>query len=287
MATERLTNWGRWGDEDERGTLNLLTPERILQAATLVRRGRVYSLQTPLSKDGPIAPSRSPLWHRTMISSRPGPVMGAADDVILMHTHGTTHVDALCHVFFDNQMYNGYRASESIHPTTGASRNGIHNVEALVGRGVLLDIAGQRGVAHLDLNEEITPQELDACARAQGVEVRPGDIVMIRTGWLRVFEEDRELFDSGCPGPNGDVAAWFREHDLCAMGADNVAVETMAHRPGHPLHVSIIRDQGGYLLEFVNLEEIAVDRVYEFLFVAAPLRLLNGIGSPINPLAIC
>src|SRR2546422_825909 len=131
-----VSNWGRWGADDQRGTLNLLTTEQVTRAAGLVRRGKVYSLAVPLDAQGPIAPSRSPLWHRTTVSSRPPPAMSSADDIVVMHTHGTTHVDALCHVFYDNQMYNGYPVDTSITPTRGASKNGVQNIESIVGRGV-------------------------------------------------------------------------------------------------------------------------------------------------------
>jgi kynurenine formamidase len=286
MTNDNLTNWGRWGPDDERGTLNLLTADNIRLAAGLVRQGKAYSLMVDLDKNGPVAQTRNPLWHRTSVTLRPTPQHSSADDVVVMHTHGTTHVDALCHVFYQNQMYNGYRVDEEIHPTSGSKRNGVHNIGSLIGRGVLLDIAGHRGVEHLQMTDEIGPDELDACAASQGVEIMPGDIVLVRTGWYRVFLENRELFESGSPGPNGDVVAWFNDHEICAMGADNVAVESTVGKP-RPLHLGVIRDLGGYLLEFLFLEELAADKVYEFMFVATPLKLINGIGSPINPVAIC
>jgi len=144
-------------------------------------------------------------------------------------------------------------------------------------------------IAYLARDDEISPDELDACARAQRVELAAGDIVLIRTGWLRVFEQDRALFDSGAPGPNGDVANWFKHHDLCALGADNVAVEAFPPRAGGalPLHIGVIRNLGGYLIELLYLEELAAARVHEFLFFAAPLRPVSGIGSHINPLPLC
>ena len=286
MADDNLTNWGRWGPDDERGTLNLITPNNIRQAAGLVRQGKAYSLMLDLDKNGPVAQTRNPLWHRTSVTLRPNPLHCSADDVVVMHTHGTTHIDALCHVFYQNQMYNGYRVDEEIHPTSGSQRNGVHNIGSIIGRGVLLDIAGHRGVDHLQMTDEIGPDELDACAEAEGVDIRPGDIVLVRTGWFRVFSENRELYESGSPGPNGDVVAWFNDHQICAMGADNVAVESTAGTL-RPLHLGVIRDLGGYLIEFLFLEELAADRVYEFLFVATPLKLINGIGSPVNPVAIC
>ena len=183
MASETLSNWGRWGPNDERGTLNLVTAKNVKDSVSLVRHGKVYSLSVELDKNGPLPDIRNPLWHRTSLIERPSPMHSAADDVIVMHTHGTTHIDALCHIFAENQMYNGYRVDESIHPTTGASKNGVQNIVSIVGRGVLLDIAGYRGVDHLESSDEIPPAELDACAQAQGVEIKAGDIVLLRTGW--------------------------------------------------------------------------------------------------------
>jgi kynurenine formamidase len=126
-------------------------------------------------------------------------------------------------------------------------------------------------------------------ARAQGVEVRQGDVVLVRTGWLRVMERDRATFDQfRAPGPTADVVPWFHEHGLVGLGADNVAVEVLPPENGAQLvvHVGVIRDLGGYLIEFLDLEGLAADRVHEFLFVLAPLRLVRGIGSPVNPIAI-
>ena len=289
MSSESLSNWGRWGPDDQRGTLNLLTAKNVQDSASLVSQGKVYSLSVELDKDGPLPDIRNPLWHRTSLIERPSPMHSAADDVVVMHTHGTTHIDALCHIFAENQMYNGFRADETIHPTSGASKNGVQNIVSIVGRGILLDIAGYRGVDHLESSDEIPPAELDSCAQAQGVEIKAGDIVLIRTGWMNVFFDDPVVFRSNSPGVSRSVAGWFRERDILALGADNMSVEPFPQPPGgsKTLHYSVIRDQGGYLMEFLHLEELAADRVYEFMFVAAPLRLINGIGSPINPLAIC
>ena len=289
MSSESLSNWGRWGPDDQRGTLNLLTAKNVQDSASLVRQGKVYSLSVELDKDGPLPDIRNPLWHRTSLIERPSPMHSAADDVVVMHTHGTTHIDALCHIFAENQMYNGFRADETIHPTSGASKNGVQNIVSIVGRGILLDIAGYRGVDHLESSDEIPPAELDSCAQAQGVEIKAGDIVLIRTGWMNVFFDDPVVFRSNSPGVSRSVAGWFRERDILALGADNMSVEPFPQPPGgsKTLHYSVIRDQGGYLMEFMHLEELAADKVYEFMFVAAPMRLINGIGSPINPLAIC
>jgi kynurenine formamidase len=285
MATEN--NWGRWGADDERGTLNLLTPERVRAAAGAVTSGRVYSLGLDLSADAPRTPTRNAMWHRATKTERAGPAMSSADDIVLLHTHTATHLDALCHVWIDGQLYNGYPTSEIDHQ--GARRNGVHNVQSIVARGVLLDVAGHRGVDHLEPGQVIPAAEMDEVARAQGVELRASDIVLLRTGWIRMMTQDRARFDKfEEPGPGRDTVEWFRRHDLAGLGADNAAVEVLPPEDGVQMavHVGVIRDLGGYLIEFLNLEELAADKVYEFLFVVAPLRILQGIGSPVNPIAI-
>lgn len=282
------SNWGRWGPDDQRGTVNLMTPAMVRDAAGLVRSGRVYSLAAPLSPDGPSLPSRRPAWHVVTTRRRPNGVDSSADDMVMMHTHGTTHIDALCHQYVGDLLYNGHPAS-ALTPF-GAQRCGIDQVGPIVGRGVLLDVAGFRGVEHLGDGEPIEPDELDACAEAQGVELQPGDIVLVRTGWWQLFDggpEARARFYASEPGPSGACAHWFRERDLVALGADNAGVEAVTDWDDTlPLHRGVIWGCGGYLLEFLDLEALAADRVHEFLFVATPLRLAGGVGSPIAPLAI-
>jgi kynurenine formamidase len=281
------SNWGRWGPDDERGTLNLLGPADVVRAAGLVKRGRVYSLGLDLAKDAPVALGRNQPWHLASKTDRAAPAMSSADDIIVMHTHTATHVDALCHIYYDGQLYNGFSSNEVNRQ--GSRRNGVQHIQSLVARGVLLDVAGHRGVDHLEAGQAIPAAELDAVARAQGTEIRPGDVVLVRTGWIRLMESDRARFDQfAAPGPGRDSVAWFAAHGLVGLGADNVAVEVLPPEDGTQMavHIGVIRDLGGYLIEFLNLEELAADRAYEFLFAMAPLRLVGGIGSPVNPLAI-
>jgi kynurenine formamidase len=282
------SNWGRWGTDDERGTANLLRPEIVRAAATGVRRGTVYSLAAPVSPDGPNLPSRRPMWHVVTSRIRPGTEQSGADDVIMMHTHGTTHIDALCHIFVGDTLYNGHSAS-TLQPG-GAQKCGIQNAGPMVSRGVLLDIAAFRGVPHLDGGEAIEPDELDACAARQGVELRAGDVILVRTGWWQLFgqgPEARKQFYASEPGLSGACGQWFKDHDFVALGADNPAVEVVREwGTPLPLHRDVIWGCGGYLLEFLDLEQLGADRVYEFLYVAAPLQIAGGIGSPIAPVAI-
>ncbi len=283
--TDRPGNWGRWGDADERGLLNLVTPDRTRDAAGLVRRGQVYSLAIPLQADAPIWPTRHKNWHTNTYSNPVGPGRGGADDILTMHTHGTTHIDALSHIFFDGQMFNGHPARQMNRD--GTTYNAIAQVPAIVTRGVLLDLARHLGVPHLALGQRIHGADLEACAAAQGVDVRPGDAVLVRTGWLRVWDTDRASFDAGEPGISLDGAAWLAARDVVAVGADNSAVEVIPTETGElDVHVELIRNQGMYLMELLELDALAADEAFEFLFVAAPLRISRGVGSPLNPLAI-
>jgi kynurenine formamidase len=283
------SNWGRWGDDDERGTANLLTDAGVLAATGLVTRGKVYSLAAPLSPSGPNLPSRRPTWHVVTTRARPsGGDDRSADDVVMMHTHGTTHIDALCHIYVADTLYNGHPAA-SLQPF-GAQKCGVDHVGPIVSRGVLLDIARWRGVERLEAGEAIEPDDLDACAVSQGIEIRAGDIVLVRTGWWPLFnggDDARQRFYAGEPGPSGACGEWFRERDIVALGADNPGVEAVGSwMDPLPLHRAVIWACGGYLLEFLDLEALSADRVYEFLFVATPLQLDGGVGSPIAPIAI-
>jgi kynurenine formamidase len=280
-----LSNWGRWGPEDEKGALNLITPRPIIQANRLVKTGVVYSLAMPLEAEGPQWPTRHKTWKTTSYGSFSG--KGVADDIVSMHSHSGTHIDALCHVWYHNQVYNGFDVNEHIS-SGGATRNAIENVPAIAGRGVLLDIASWKGVEHLDSGESISATDLEACAASQNVALQAGDILLVRTGWMKLFQRDRERFDSGQPGLDMSTPSWLRQHDIVAVGADNQSVEVIESMPpeGIPFHFVVIRDLGIYLLENLNLEELAKDKVCEFLFIVAPLPLTSGVGSPVNPLTI-
>jgi len=281
-----LKNWGRWGQDDQIGTLNLITPDEIKNAAQLVKTGRIYSLSMPLEAEGPQFPGRHKTWQTTSLLNV-GEGIGFSDDVLIMSSHSGTHMDSLCHVWYDHQLYNGPDVREHV-TSFGSSRNSIENVPAMVGRGVLLDVAGWKGVPHLSLGEAVSASDLDQCAASQNVTISPGDIVLVNTGWMDIFEQDRALFDSGEPGLDMSCIEWLHQHDISAIGADNQGVEVIDSMPpsGLPFHFAAIRDLGLYLLENLKLQPLANDRQYEFLFVAAPLRVKFAVGSPINPLAI-
>lgn len=280
------SNWGRWGADDQRGTLNLITPEVVLAATACARTGRVVPLGAMVGRDAPVFPGRDATVH--IVRYTDGRPTGYADDLLVVNTHSSTHLDALSHNFLDGMMYNGVPVGEAVS-STGVTRNSVSNVGAIVTRGILLDVAAHRGVDSLDMGEAIGRHELDACAAAQRVTPRPGDVCLVRTGWMRLFASDRARFDSGEPGLSNDVSGWFHEHGLVALGADNGAVDVLPGEPGvrpFGLHPRIINRQGGYLMEYLDLEELATTGTHEFLFVAAPLRVAGGSGSPVNPVAI-
>jgi len=285
-STNNLSNWGRWDVDDMLGTLNLMTQEGIRNATGLVKSGKAYSLSVPLEAEGPQWPPRQKLWRITQFGNDLTN-LGRSGDAVIMHSHSGTHIDALSHFWYNGKMYNGFDGTEHV-TSYGATRNSIDNVPFIIGRGVLLDVAGWKGVEHLGLAEPVTGDDLDQCAKAQNIKIQTGDIILLRTGWMRVFSQDRALFDSGEPGIDESTLPWLKDHDVIAIGADNHAVEVIENIPPTdlPIHRYAIRDLGMYLMEYFNLEEIAADKAYESLVVIAPLSLTAGAGSPINPIAI-
>lgn len=299
-TTTTPSNWGRWGDDDERGAANFATPEVLLAALCAVRRGVVVSLADEIRRDRvPVAPTRTPATHLMSLDggdfaggySIQGSSHGVADDYLFMACQGTTHVDALGHLWYDGALYNGFSADRV--RSYGATRLGIENLGYLVTRGVFLDVARHRGVPHLDNTHSISVEDLRACADAAGVTVRSGDVVVIRTGWRTVFDTDPQRYFATSPGIGLETAHWLAEQQVAAIASDNVAIEVQtAHERfeggsvAPECHKLLIRDCGTYLIELLNLEELALHDTAEFLFVAAPLKIRGAVGSPLNPLAI-
>ena len=299
----RVSNWGRWGDDDEMGTLNLITPEARLRGATSVRAGKAFTLGIRFGADGP-QPDPSPIGRynprHTMLATGASwgdpPVFHYSDDAIDLPTQSATQWDSLAHVHYDGKLYNGYPADEVLGDD-GAARDGIDKQarQAFATRGVLLDVARLKGVDRLEPSTLITPEDLDAAAAAQGVSIEPGDVLLIRTGHITTFTEDGDLnvFNWQCPGVGLAAAAWFRERDLAAVAADTPNVEVL---PGEdpevisPAHLACIRDMGMPFGEIFDLQALgadcAEDGQWDFLFVAQPLEITGGIGSPINPIAV-
>jgi len=295
----RVSNWGRWGDEDERGTLNLVTPEHVVAAAGLVRTGATFALGIPFAADGPqdgrVRTNPLRLMRETGHAAQGHPgAFRYADDYVVMALQAASQWDALAHVHYDGRLYNGFPAS-GITPR-GAERCSVDKLSpGVVGRGVLLDVARWRGVDWLPLGAVIGPDDLEAVLAMQGTEVREGDILLVRTGWRLKFVTDRDQrgFKAGEPGLSIACAEWLHARGVAALGSDNFAVEVV---PGEypdeylPFHMVALRDMGMPLAEILDLEGLAAacaaDGRYECLFVGSPLCFPGGVGSPVNPVAV-
>jgi kynurenine formamidase len=306
MTTEETTheradtarrNWGRWGDDDERGTLNLVTADGVLDAAHRLRTGKVYSLALPIQRRGvPIYEGYRGAPRRFSLSNRGDEGrwadagwpdgLGCNEDMLMLASHSITHMDALSHVFADDVMYNGYPSS-SFETFGGAAVCDVTKTGTIAARGVLLDLATHQGVDWLAPGHAITSPELQECATAQGTEVRAGDVVLVRTGWLDQFAAGQAAIHDPQPGLGTDALQFVDEHDVAAIGADNSAIECMPFDGGHmELHVALIVHRGVTLLEHLYLAELAADRCHEFLLCVGALPVTGAAGSPINPVAI-
>ncbi len=287
-------NWGRWGKDDERGALNLLTPAVIRAATKVCKTGVVYSLALPIKSGFPPKGYRKPPQRATLLSGdrfakidpESKEVYGA-EDYYTIASHFGTHMDSLAHVWQGAHLYNGF-PGDSLTVAEGAQRCGIDKQSWIVARGVMLDMARQMDVATVPAGYAFSSKELLACAKRQGVALRSGDALLVRTGWMRGYKKDPAAMDHGEAGIGLEACALIKAKGICAVGSDNAAIEPIPWTKGQFLavHIELLRNQGVPLLELLDLEQLAADSVYEFLLVVAPLRVEGGTGSPINPIAI-
>lgn len=300
---ERLRNWGRWGEDDQRGTLNHIGPEALKNAAATVQSGKLFNLGLNFDKDGPqLGAGRfNPKLYPTDLFTPLNPAHPSArysDDVIHMPLQAATQWDALAHVHYDGVLYNNCKACDTLSEK-GASRLGIEHLATpgIMSRGVLLDILRLKQASRLPADYAITVDDLNAACAAQGVTMMKGDIVLIRTGHIQRFtlERDRAAFNGTQPGLSPACAEWVHDHSLAAVCADNLAVEVMspaAWQSEMPLqfHMLCLRDMGCPLGEMFNLDALAADCAddgrYTFLLSAPPIPFTNAVGSPVNPLAL-
>ena len=304
-AAERLKNWGKWGPDDEIGTLNYVMPEDVVRAARLIRRGRIFSLALPFDSNGP----QTGLWGNrfnpvhTMLATGTDVVAGRqdpagllyADDMVTMPLQCGTQWDALGHIFYRDKMWNGYDAN--LVDAQGAHKNGIEKTkDRMVGRGVLLDIARWKGVDSLEDGYAIGVEELAACSKAQDVEVRRGDFVIVRTGQMeRCLSAGAWGGYAGgdAPGLAFETADWIHQNQIAAICCDTWGCEVRpnetreASQPWHWIVIPLIGISMGEIFYLKDLaEDCAADHVYEFFFCAPPLPITRAVGSPVNPIAI-
>jgi kynurenine formamidase len=297
---ERVKNWGRWGDDDELGTLNLVTPETVRRAASLVRTGRRVSMAIPISTvAGPDNPHPA-IHHMTMgfdidIGSA-GVAFGL--DFLGMAFHGDchSHVDALCHIAYKGLTYNGRPAHEVLTSRGATSLDIANYADGLVGRGVLIDIPRHRGVPWLEPGVAVRRDEIEACEEDLGLRLGEGDVLVYRTGHHRRRLElgpwDNSSAGEGKAGLHVDTIPWMHERGIAAFlpDGDGEAIPSSVEGMTYPIHPLQITAMGMLASDSLQLEELAAaceeEGRWEFLVVGLPLRLPRGTGSPWNPIAI-
>jgi kynurenine formamidase len=301
----KVRNWGRWGTDDQLGTLNLVDHHARLRAAASIKTGRAFSLGLPLSEaqgiqsgfiPGRINPLRTMTHLNTPLSDDPDWIC-SSEDVVVMGTQAATHWDGLAHVSYGGYMYNGHEASAVT--AAGASRCGIHLVRTLVSRGVLLDVARAKRLDVLEPGYAIQPGDLDAALELAGVAVEPGDVVLVRTGQMIHLglsgKSPRDLIKYTWPSPGLTMASapWFYEKNVAAVAIDTLPLEVYPGEedgtflPVHLLHIvemGLTQGQNWVLDQLAD--DCAADGVYTFFLDASPLPFTNGTGSPLNPVAI-
>lgn len=290
----QVTNaWNRWGPDDERGALNLIGAEEVRRASGLVRTGEVLRLAQLLSPKTPVPAHRCGMQHfmgrdggdYAAGAKRPGGFQ-FAEDTVVMPLHIGTHVDALCHAWYDDKLYNGY-LGDTLRSTTGAARLGIDKMPPVVTRGILLDLVRLKGRVLAD-GESIGRADLEAAARAAGVMPEKGDAVLLRTGWLEAQKGVKQPSFNEEPGIDLEAGLWLAGLDVAIVGADNFAVEVLPFPDGtvFPVHQRLIRDFGIPLLEGLMLDPLVASGRHEFMFVASALPIVGATGSPLAPVAI-
>jgi len=286
-----MPSWGRWGAQDERGALNVLGSGGVIRAAQEIRTGQILSLAAPIvGGKGYGLVGRADPVHLMMrdggdyAAGRPERSgFGFADDMLTVPTHGVTHLDALSHIWRGGQMYNGF--SSNCVTSRGASRLGIENVSPIITRGVFVDSA-PGGVRHP--SDPVHLDELRSLLAEASVELRAGDAILIRTGWMEAAARG-DADATAWPGLDRDCGPWLAEQDIVLAGADNPGVEAFPSSDPEcqvPLHIELLRGHGIYLAELMNLRELATAGRATFMFAVAPLPLVGGVGSPVVPIAV-
>ncbi len=297
----RVSNWGRWGDDDQRGTLNLITNDAVLRGVQSVRDGRAFSLAIPFDASGP-------QWDNVHMPHRTNPALHThtvnvaftgdrrdfttSDDSFDMGSQAATHWDALSHVGYESRLYND--TDDSVITESGAERLGVEHFGTVASRGVLLDIARVHGVDHFDDNYAISGDDLEAAATAAGVEVAPGDVVLVRTGQMHFLRAgDRQRYSYPSPGLSTRSITWMRDHDVAAVATDTMTFEVYpcedpaVFMPVHMIHLrdmGLVQGQNWYLDDLAS--DCATDSRYTCLLVAPPLPLTGAVGAPVVPVAI-
>lgn len=310
--SQRYCNWGKWGDDDELGTLNHIEAEHITRAAATVRSGKRISMALPFDSAGPQTGGFN-RFNPIHLMTRDGAdaiagtsirdfyggrdrYLRGADDLIIMPLQCGTQWDALSHIIFEERIYNGYSADQV--SSKGARKNDIAKAkDQVTGRGVLLDVPRSKGADTLEPGHAIGADDLEGCARKQDVQVGPGDFVMVRTGQLGERRSSAngwgDYAGGDAPGLGLESVPWVAERNLAGIATDTWGMEVLPNETEdvfQPLHIIFIVHMGLWVGEIFDLEGIAEDCAedgqYDFLFCAPPLPITGAVGSPVNPMAI-
>jgi kynurenine formamidase len=301
-------NWGKWGPDDEVGSLNYLTNAEVLRGVASVKQGKTFTLQVLMGhpKGDPVWPGRTGAQRMNVMDKGyylggKGPIFPGnaeyADDMMIMYLQGSTQYDALGHVWCDDTLYNGYDAKTTIGGLAKASVLPLAE-RGIVGRGILIDMARYRGKTVLDPAETFTHEDLMAAAAKQGTKIEKHDVLVIRTGWIGSFyERDRVEFYANFVEPgltySPELVKWFHEMEIPNLVTDTIANEVTADPVSGvvlPLHNALMRNLGVTFTEIAQLDPLgadcATDGQWTFLYAAAPLKVVGGTGAPVNPIVV-
>ena len=292
LIVGQSANWypSRWGAADQRGAANRITPAKVLEAKNLISKGTIYQLGHVYETGMPMFGTRhfslripqafgpqgtnKTIYHDELVSAEIGQV--------------GTQFDGLGHIGVDDTFYNGHKRQEFAR-AEGLTKLGIENVGAIVTRGVLIDVAAYKNVPRLQGGYEISAADLQGALKRQGLDLRPGDVALVNTGWGSLWIKDNAAFTRNAPGIGLGAGQYLVDRQVTMVGADTWSVEVVPNpdaKLAFPVHQLLIPKNGIYIFENLVTEELARDRAYEFAFMFAPLRLKGATGSPGNPLAI-
>jgi len=299
---QRVSNRGRWGRDDQRGTLNLITTEAVQRGLASARSGRLFSLAIPFDATGP-------QWDTVNMPERINPELRThtvnfsftgdpadfttSDDSFRMGTQAATHWDSLAHVGYEGELYNGV-SNEVVSADAGARRLGIENFGPVATRALLIDVARHHGVEWFEEPYAVTTDDLDAVVSAAGEVVHPGDAILVRTGQMAHLRRgDKQRYSYPSAGLSTGTIEWFADHDVAAVATDTITFEVYPPSDPNcfmPVHMIHLRDMGLVQGQNWNLDELAVDCAAEgsvtCLLVATPLPLTGAVGGPVAPTAI-
>jgi kynurenine formamidase len=280
----------KWGAGDQRGSANHMKPETVLRATKLIRAGEVIELGHALSQNMPFFGTRRFDVHTKRTFMNPQSNRRGSNEELVVSEIGQvgTQFDGFAHQTIGDSMYNCFKVDEAA-TRNGFEKLGVQNVGALFTRGVLIDVAGLKGVDILPDNYEITVQDIEQSLARQKLSLQPGDAVIIHTGWSRLWGKDNARYARGCPGIGVAAAEWLAKQDPMLVGADNISVEVSPNpdqKVSLPIHQIMLVVNGIHLLENMKLDELVAKRVQEFAFIVQPLKIQGGTGSTVAPIAV-